>query len=87
MIKYKGYVLVPTPKGHPKYVEPEHSYEVSLIAEHILVAEDKIGRYLNENESVHHLNYKRSDNRPENLVVVTPEDHEYYHKHKKKLLP
>lgn len=68
-----GYILVRTESG--------------IEYEHVIVAQTKIGRKLNPNESVHHLNHMRADNRPLNLEVVTTEDHEYYHKHKKKLLP
>lgn len=39
------------------------------IAEHRLVMERKIGRYLEPQEVVHHLNGKNDDNRPENLEL------------------
>ena len=40
------------------------------IEEHRLVAEQKIGRPLRQNEVVHHINYIRHDNNPENLDVL-----------------
>lgn len=77
-----GYVIVRAPKDHPR---PTHTnIEPPWIFEHILVAEKKIGRYLTENESVHHLDRIRDNNNPNNLEVVTEDDHSYYHKHIKK---
>ena len=37
--------------------------------EHILVAEEMLGRYLLEGETVHHRNGVCDDNRPENLEL------------------
>jgi hypothetical protein len=73
------YIKVKAPKDHP------HRDKDGLIFEHILVAEQKICRYLTDNESVHHINQVRDDNRPSNLVVMrNSEDHEFIHKHIKK---
>jgi hypothetical protein len=49
------------------------------IGEHTLVAELKIGRRLREGEVVHHINGNKTDNRPENLVVMTNEEHVALH--------
>ena len=49
--------------GHPR--AGRHPY----VFEHILVAEDLLGRYLVKGETVHHRNCVRDDNRPENLEL------------------
>jgi hypothetical protein len=50
---------------------PEHPRAVSGPYEHILVAEELLGRYLLDGENVHHRNGVRDDNRPENLELWT----------------
>lgn len=51
-----GYVLLTTPGG-------------SSIMEHRVIMEAVLGRMLQKNESVHHKNGIRHDNRPENLEL------------------
>ena len=67
-----GYVLVLKPE-HPRTVAHLYVYE------HILVAEQKIGRYLRPNEVVHHLNGIKDDNRPENLEIMDNVQHTHLH--------
>ncbi len=49
------------------------------ISEHILIAEWMAGRRLNDSEAVHHLNFIKNDNRPENLIIMENNDHLRYH--------
>jgi hypothetical protein len=49
--------------------------------EHILIAQEKIGRKLNPDECVHHINGIKNDNRPENLLVMTKSQHSSLHNH------
>jgi CheY-like chemotaxis protein len=58
-----GYVMRRTP-GHPR-ARAKSPY----VFEHVLVMEEKLGRYLLEDESVHHVNGVKDDNRIENLEL------------------
>ena len=50
------------------------------VAEHVLVAEKIIGMKLPTGAKVHHINGKRSDNRPENLFICKDEaEHHLIH--------
>lgn len=51
-----------------------------MIPQHRLVMEEQLGRYLAPQESVHHENLDRSDNRPENLrLFATQAEHMRFH--------
>lgn len=61
---------------------PEHpkgNTHNGYIAEHVLVMEKLLGRFLFDNEIVHHLDGNRSNNLPENLEVMTRGEHARLH--------
>lgn len=76
---YKDKVLI---SGYYYIYKPEHPNAIKkgrYVAEHRLLAEEKIGRYLKGNEDVHHINGIKTDNRIENIVVLTKSQHSKLH--------
>jgi len=76
-INDKGYILVYFPK-HPRPIGNVYVYE------HRRVMELYLGRFLEKDEHVHHINGDKQDNRLENLKLTEPHSHagEHY-KHRK----
>lgn len=68
-----GYVYTKR-KSHP------NSNKEGYVAEHRLVIEKKIKRYLKSTEHIHHKNSIRSDNKLNNLEVTNNSDHFKTHK-------
>jgi len=68
-----GYIRVGGLKGkHPRYT-------TGGVYQHILVMEEKLGRYISKDEVVHHINGIRHDNRAENLELHTKSSHAEKH--------
>ena len=61
------------------YPDYPHSSKDGYIMEHVYVMEQHIGRSLKDDECVHHKNFDRSDNRIENLQLMTKSEHMSYH--------
>lgn len=75
-INAHGYILVHAP-DHP------HAGVKGKVYEHRLVMEKFLGRYLNPDEVVHHKNGIKTDNRIENLEVLSHKEHATKHAREK----
>ena len=68
----KWYVLAYAPH-HPR------AHKDGYVMLHTIVMEQSLGRYLEQNEVVHHANHDRQDNRIENLILMDKKEHMAMH--------
>lgn len=85
-VRVKNENKIPPRKRNGYWIE--NGYKVlyiegdKQIKEHIKIMEDHIGRKLNKDEVVHHINENKLDNRIENLQLMTRGEHSSYHRKK-----
>lgn len=73
--------------GYIKVFVPDHPMATKdgFVLKHRLIVEREIGRYLEPNEDVHHVNGVRDDNRIENLQLLSHSEHTRLHQKNKGL--
>ena len=72
-----GYVVIYAPSHHRAMTSKNWN---GYVYEHIIIAEEDLGRSLLEGEEVHHLDLDRSNNTPANLIVLSKRAHKKLHK-------
>jgi len=78
-ISNRGYIWI-------KKIDHPYKNSQGYVSEHRLVMEAKLGRYLLPIEHIHHINEIKTDNRIENLRIVSNEEHMRLHWTKEKKL-
>lgn len=71
-----------THEGYVQIFSPEHPNKnnYGYVLEHRLVIEENIGRFLNKEEQVHHINGIKDDNKIENLILFkNASEHQLHH--------
>jgi len=76
----KGYVRIYVKQDDPLFpmCRTSHGLVGGYISEHRYIMAQHLGRCLERKELVHHLNGIKSDNRIENLGLVSPTNHEHH---------
>lgn len=69
-----------TPGSYILLWRPEHpNARLGRVSEHRLVIEEHLGRFLRDDEFIHHINCRKDDNRLENLIVCSNFQHNRAH--------
>jgi hypothetical protein len=76
MRRLNGYVLIYKP-DHPSAIKS--GGEKGYVYEHVLVAEKATGKKIPKGYEVHHLDFNRANNVPNNLIVLSYAAHQQLH--------
>lgn len=65
--------------GYASVLDPEKRFKSGRILEHRLVMEQHLGRKIESDEHIHHVNLVKTDNRIENLKLIENFEHQELH--------
>lgn len=67
--------------GYVMTYRPDHQRagKAGYVAEHVVAVEEKLGRLLKSEEHVHHINRVKTNNHPDNLMVLSSSEHSKLH--------
>ena len=71
-ISHQGYIQVYMPGHH-------RANRLGYVMEHIVIAEIKVGRKIFKKEAVHHVDKDKTNNDPDNLMVLSHSEHASIH--------
>lgn len=77
VINPQGYVVVRM-SGHPR------STKHKRVLQHVLVMEQKLGRPIERHEIIHHIDGNKSNNDPDNLMILNSSEHAKLHARERK---
>lgn len=71
----------PSPFKHPRYktVAIKRGGKIQFAKEHRVIMENKLGRRLKPDETVHHKDHNRYNNDPSNLAILSIAEHKALH--------
>ena len=74
--------------GYVKIWMPTHhrANHIGYVSEHVLVAEKMFGRKINKDEQIHHIDFIRNNNNPNNLWVTNESNHKHAERSIQKLV-
>lgn len=77
--QWKGGRIIHKRTGYVHVLNRRENDSRKYIQEHVLVMEEEMGRRIEKDEIVHHINHIRTDNRIENLQLMKRSDHSRMH--------
>lgn len=79
---HKGYIIDHAGYKLIKKADHPNADKKGYVREHVLLMTEKLGRLLNDDECVHHIDGNKSNNDMDNLIVMLKYDHKCLHSRK-----